>query len=44
MASRQLLVDPHKLEPGELQAALLEPRENWADQAALDGIGFQDNQ
>src|SRR5262249_17263423 len=44
MTMRQRIVDPHELEAGQLQAALLEPGYNRANQPALHGVGLKDNQ
>jgi hypothetical protein len=44
VAARKLLVDAHELQARELQAALLEPGQNRADQPALDCVWFQNNQ
>ena len=44
VARRQRLVDQHQLEPDEMQAPALQPGDHLADEAALNPIGFHQDE
>ena len=44
MALGEVAIDPHELEPDDLEAASLVAREDPADQLALDAVGLDEDE